>query len=277
MNYTDNNLRGGVKFYSLNDSYLTIFSNDLEVCITTLGSRWSNISSKDIEKILRTGLCTYYFKTHLRKLIACGIDVPSLECLDVLSQHVKIPRFIRDIFREYCRPMYLQDCIYLPSVRYDKNKTTGINIFEEIDSLLINTWNHACDKLKLDIVEVNAESPKSVPLSFYHPGKGEIFAVSPLEEWRIEAFGTIKSLTWQPHSRIDTPDITTQLEIYEDVVNGRNAGPIPCFLYNVIDFCKRFYTVCYSSRFPTDSDFSRTPPKSNNISEKVVRTVKSGT
>lgn len=259
-------LSGGVKFYLPNLQYIVEFSVDLEKCFEALGNVWSKIDHSEIEKIVTSAIKIYYFKTHYKKLLAHRRDVPPMEYLNIVSSMIRVPRLVRDLCREFCRPMYLQDCIFIPDIIYNRLDNKSIyQMFEDIDVLALNRWNHVWEKLKLELFEIKDEAIKSVPLSFFYPETSTVYSVSQLEDWRIDAFGVLRHLVWNgPLPSVDQSEkyCYDPTEIYNSVIDGRFAGFHPCFLYRVESIKGRYAYLHSDSRFPTTGLHSNTPPRS---------------
>lgn len=184
-------------FYDVSLDYIEIFSKDLANTFTTLGNGWSRFSADDVFNLIMSAIKVYYFKTHSLILMSQGRKVPLPEELKVLTEQLKVPRFVRDIARELCRPMIFNNNIYLPNFEFEGAKGEfGCDIFYPIKDILMK-WDYTISKIQCEVVKIEAESPVPVPLSFYDPFSQDIWMAKQLPEWRIEAVLYLRHLRYK--------------------------------------------------------------------------------
>lgn len=262
--------RRGVRFYPVNFNYLSQVSKDLHLCFSSFGTNWAKFPDGAIEPILLTALRVYYYQNYAEVLVQCGRDRPTDMELTVLGRQFFVPRFIRDMFREICRPMVFAGNYYAPDIRYERRSYSDItNIFDEnvkINSM--NLWMLAWKHLGVELVELLPEGVQPAPLSFYHEPSNSIYCSSWLQPWRLEAVSYIKHLVWLNPVQSHTPEELRPLEIYESVIHDRVVGIYDFIYHPVTNLVPRFSVVTQHTRFPSEEHRSRTPPKSQRVRRK---------
>jgi hypothetical protein len=111
--------RRGVKFYPVNTDYLTQVAKDMNTCFTSFGTAWAKIPEASILPILTSALKLYFFANNAKIMLEENRPRPTDAEITVLFGIFRMPRFIRDICREYCRPMTYGNDTYLPDIRYE--------------------------------------------------------------------------------------------------------------------------------------------------------------
>lgn len=264
--------KGETKFYPINFQFLNELSKHLSLCFESFGNAWCQISASEVEKILMSAVKLYHYRTNANKIIAAGRRVPNEYLLNALSHELVVPRFLRDVARELSRPMYLGDCLYLPDLTFDGFPEQGTKIsklFADIDDLAMMRWIHVLHKAKLEIVEILPECIRPAPLSFYVHHTNQVYSVSQLDDWRIDAVSQLRHLVWENPIDVQEPKIQiAPLELYQSTLRERFAGPIACFVYSVL--CLHQYSSLTAlSRFPTEQTHSSSPPRSKHVTESI--------
>lgn len=254
------------KFYSLDDEYLDTVADDLSSMFSSFAKAWKEISREEVLHILRVGLQVYYFRTHSHILAAYGRARPKPVELSEFARRLKVPRFVRDMYREMCRPMKSNSTVYLPDISFTAPglEQPLFRLFGEIPKFA--RWDYACKECEFEMVEIQPESPSPCPLSFFNEDLCSVIAVSGLEDWRIEAFGILRHLKHLgdvlPESiRVDY-EKTVIVEPFMKPLIGRSVGNDECFLYNVMSKRRRVGVYRPEYRFPALEEHSETPPKS---------------
>lgn len=259
------NFKECYKYYPYDCSYLDGLATDITLSLQAYGNAWTKAEPAEIKQLLVVALKIYFFNTHYRTLLLCSRVVPSKMALDYLTTCLRVPRFVRDVVREYCRPMFSNHTIYLPDIEYEKvnDDKPFTEIFGSVD--VFPKWNYMMERVGYDMVELVAEFPRACPLSFAVEWKMETYSIAPLEEWRLEAFSRLRHLRSVPEGGEPTTirGIDAK-EPYEEIIHSdRYAGPIPCFTYSFACVPRRYGLIHREFRFPTIDDRSFTPPQAS--------------
>lgn len=259
--------RRSVKFYPVKTDFLIEVARDLNTCFTSFGTAWAKIPEASIYPILKSSLKLYYFANYSSLFLDVNRPRPTDAELTILYGIFRMPRFIRDMCREYCRPMIYGNDFYLPDIRFEPRVDNDITqIFEKVDVNALNLWSLAWRHLGVELVDLFPESVKPAPLCFYHPPSNQIYSTDWLEDWRLEALCHLKHLEWiNPEQFISSPEELNPLEMYESIISGRKAGTVTCLCFSALNPVRCFNFINDRTRFPSDVDHSRTPPKSSRV------------
>lgn len=266
-------LKDSYIFYNISLNYLEIVAKELANTFTCIGNAWARMSEEEVKCVLITALKLYFFKTHFHVLSVEGRETPTQDELAAISAELRVPRFIRDIIRELCRPMASNSTLYLPDIRYTRAPATIplFGIFGPIP--LLGRWNLAMRDIGYELVALDAEAPKPSPLSFFREESTEVFAVSQLESWRLAAVGRLRHLLHtRPYEVKDAdamPADHTPIEVYNDAIRGRIVGHQNCFVYNMLHQRRLFGYYPTGYRFPSEEEHSMTPPRSERTQDSL--------
>lgn len=263
----------GCIFYPLNDEYLNIIGKDLSDSINSMGVSWANIELKEIIAILKAGMKLYHFQSNYSFVSYYRRRIPTRDQLDNFQQMFQVPRFIRDIYREMCRPMISDSTIYLPDVEYSpaSAEVAYRDLFGKLPNLF--KWRYAMSKLGFELFDIVEERTRPEPLSWFIPDKGAIYSVRQLSSWRIEAVSRLQHLVWFDKEDDNLQESASELERCDDVItlynmepSGRMVGCKYCFSYSVVSTPRRYGILVPTMRFPTFQENSRSPPRSDKFS-----------
>lgn len=278
-------------FYPYETDFIEQFSKDQANTFTTLGNGWSLFDKQEVYNIMMTVIKLYYFKTHSMVLISCGRKVPFPDQLRLLAEQIKVPRYIRDIAREFCRPMIFNNTIYLPDIVYEGPAgLTGADLFSSVKDSLMK-WEYTINRIGCDIVDIETESPAPVPISFYDSVSQEIWMAKQLPAWRLEAFLYLRHLKYRYFDGIellfeegasaiqkkkgkgnankeDQPFID-EPQLFNMRKTGRKVGGFAGFIVSTINVNRNIGFIPPCLRFATldEEHFSKTPPRSRRASE----------
>lgn len=278
-------------FYPCDLKQIDIFAEDLAFSMSNEGNKWSQFSKDEIAPIILSAIKLYFFTAHGDTLRMNSRPVPSLDELRILRKQLPIPRFIRDLAREVCRPMKMGNTIYLPDLSYEEGPNVElINIFAPIKQHIVK-FSSFLNKLGYDVVEIECEAPATVPLSFYDEDLDEIWSAKELPDWRLEAFSYSRHLLYQPvgitvHNisennaeprkrskvREHFSDIPfDQVYPYQTPKIGKRIGSYSGFVNTLANKRKRLGYIPVNFRFCSveDSPHSRTPPLSRRTGRHV--------
>nr|QXV86424.1 coat protein [Partitiviridae sp.] len=283
-------------FYVPRMDFIEHFSIDLERSIRNVKTTWATLSNKQIYDILMSAIALYYHLTHRDILVYCGKEVPIPYDLKVLSTQLKVPRFVRDIAREFCRPMYFNNNIYIPELEFKEGLACYYaDLFKNIKDIL-PTWDYAMKRLECEIVEICAEAPSPVPISFFDPYSQEIWMAKQLPEWRLEAFLYLRHLKYEyfegiEHTFNEDASVTTsrkgrqngdkinqnkedqpkqEAQLFNMRKTGRKVGGFAGFIVSTVGHKQDLGYIPPDYRFATieeEGHFSRTPPQSRRASD----------
>lgn len=271
-------------FYPCDLKQIGVFAEDLAFSMSNEGSKWSKFSADEITPILLSAIKLYYFTAHGDTLRMNSRPVPSCDELRVLRKQLKVPRFVRDLAREVCRPMKMGNTIYLPDFGYEERPDVElINIFAPAKDHIVK-FGSFINKQGYDVVEIECEAPAVVPLSFYDEDLDEIWSAKELPDWRLEAFSYSRHLIYQPVG-ITVHNITEnnaeprkrskvrehfsdipfdRVFPYQTPKIGKRIGSYSGFVNTLVNRRKRLGYIPTTFRFCSvdDSPHSRTPPLS---------------
>jgi hypothetical protein len=250
-------------FYDCALDYLEEVATDLSNSLPVLGNAWTTASSSEILELLKVALKLYFFNTHQSTLMNCKRAVPPREKLEFLTANICVPRFVRDIIREICRPMTSGGTVYLPNILY-ADLGPEVRLIDSLGAVkILPKWNFIMNKCGYELVELGRETPRASPLSFAILEKSELFSVLPLPEWRLEAFTRTRHLVHQPSGvqRSEQPPEHTVTEPYNDEIVGRYAGSLSGFLYSYANITRSYGYFRADFRFPSNDERSMTPPR----------------
>lgn len=274
-------------------AFIEQFSKDQANTFTTLGNGWCKFSSDEIYNIMISVIKLYFFKSHSLILMKEGRNVPYPDKLRLLTEQLKVPRYIRDIAREFCRPMIFNNNVYLPDIKFLHSiGESAVDLFSMIKDSL-SKWDYTINKIGCDIVSIDTESPSPVPISFYDSISQEIWMAKQLPEWRIEAVLYLRHLKYHYFEGIelairndvdanqskkgrgnkdkeDQP-IINEPQLFNMRKTGRKVGGFSGFILSTIDHNRMIGYIPVSYRFATldEEHFSRTPPQSRRASDTV--------
>lgn len=278
-------------FYAYDLAFIEQFSKDQANTFTTLGNGWCRFSFEEVYNIMISAIKLYYFKTHSLILLREGRNVPLPDKLRLLSEQLKVPRYIRDIVREFCRPMIFNQNIYLPDIKFDHSfGESGVNLFSDIRDVL-SKWDYTISKVGCEIVSIDMEAPSPVPISFYDSVSQEIWMAKQLPEWRLEAVLYLRHLKYQYFEGIelafaqdveasrskrgkgssnqeDRPFIN-EPQLFNMRKTGRKVGGFSGFIISTVDHNRIYGYIPIDLRFGTvdEEHFSKTPPQSRRVSD----------
>lgn len=276
-------------------AFIEQFSKDQANTFTTLGNGWCRFSSEEIFNIMVSVIKLYYFKSHSLILMREGRQVPYPDKIKLLSEQLKVPRYVRDIAREFCRPMMFNNNVYLPDIRFDSPcGESVVDMFSTIKDTL-SKWDYTINKVGCEVVSIDTESPSPVPISFYDSISQEIWMAKQLPEWRIEAVLYLRHLKYQYFDGIELAirqdaDVSRtkkgrgntgkedqplfdEPQLFNMRKTGRKVGGFSGFLISTIDHNRMIGYIPITYRFATldDEHFSRTPPQSRRASESTFQ------
>lgn len=287
-------------FYEYSKDFIEQFSKDQANTFTTLGNGWCMFTQTEVFDLMTAVINLYYFKTHSMILLHCGRQVPIPEKLKLLTEQLRVPRYMRDIAREFCRPMIFNNNIYLPDIKFvNSYGESAADLFSPIKDTLMK-WEYTITKLGCDVVSIETEAPRPVPISFYDSTSQEIWMAKQLPEWRLEAFLYLRHLKYYYFEGIELSfrsdasvnqsrkakgkDNNTEKEFDlnpEDNSNkiepqlfnmrrsGRRVGGFAGFIASTLNHNRAMGFVPLQFRFATidEEHFSSTPPQSRRASD----------
>lgn len=257
--------KGETKFYTPDFTFITEISRHISLCLDAFGKSWCRVSAEQVENIFRTTIYLYYFRTHCNRLIICDREVPNEQHLQALTMELKVPRFMRDVAREFARPMEFGNCIYLPDLKYFRSHKSVISMFAAIGETTMSHWIEAMKNTTFEMVNIIPEIIRPVPLSFYVKHRDEIYSTGQLSDWRVDAVSQLRHIHWTDKESIQEPKVLQPYELYETTLSGRYVGTVACYVYTLTGM-HNYSSLDALVRFPTESVHSKSPPQSNRIS-----------
>lgn len=273
---------GRVVFYDCDLRYLSDVSEDLSQTFAQLANPWWRMSSKDIEVILTVAVRLSFYLNNRGLFYYLGRPVPKTELLEALKSHLVVPRFVRDIAREYNRCMEHAGSYYLPDLFFDVSaKPAAIDLLGKISDKLTK-WIQCCRKIGYEMVEINEESTMNAPLAFFDMENSDAIFVWEPPEWRKECFQRTRHLLYDPRlpcvgnvsangeekkirrKEVNPPEFEDDREIYNKFVKDKRfIDGVPCWFYRMEFHQDRMGVIHPQFRFPTFEEHSRTPPHSS--------------
>jgi hypothetical protein len=248
--------------YTPNFAGIRVIAEDLSATLSAHGNVWFRLTTDYCESVIRVAIRHYMCRTHQTLLARMGRPV-SAERETLFSEVFKIPRYVRDVCREFCRVMEHDAVLWLPTVDTTINEGSILSyhgdIAEDYPRFLL-----ACERVGLEMVHIEIESLALSPFMMYSDVSQCIFSVRPPAMWRLEAFNRLRHARHIPPVEPVVGEQGAQAlpTLFTARIVGRQVGPIPFFTFG-IDRPLIKYGIIIGARFPTDEEHSKTPPRND--------------
>lgn len=275
-----------VMYYPVDLTVIEHISMDLSNTMKGLAQPWHEMKASTIADIIRTALKVNFILNHRDQLFVDRKHVPDLTKIDIIQKALLVPRFVRDMIREILRPMHHAGITYLPDISITMEVTPYVLDSFYIIAEHLTRWVNTCTKLGYEMVSLLPEATQSVSLTFYSYETDELLAFDDLTclDWRLEAFGRTKHLVHNPSSEVEDTgktlpaasrkkaqekieDDVEEKRVYERPIKNRRILGMLVYRYNCVKYNHILGYIPSSHRFPTEEIHSRTPPRSNRVSE----------
>lgn len=264
-------------------------------------SKWFRITKVEAESYLMAALHTYAVLNLRQYHIEIGKYNRSLDDLKEVLPNIPVPRFFRDVFREFVRPMEDGVDIYIPS--FSIPEVDG-NIYSAygFDSTIRSRIMIMLKDLGIDTVMLGIEVLKPEKVCMYHKSdnEGYVLARSPVPEYRRQAMSVLQHFVFADTSAVyvsaDPTGLTleTVVSLLDSVATRFDRGIIARTNFKFKINGREVYTIPVAPiilpqllldvhRFPTLDNSSRTPPDSPHfgrentaMKEKSIQSGKAG-
>lgn len=158
------------------------------VYITETQNRWAKfVSSDDYIAIAMLFLRAYSHAVHNRRYNSGGFTTDSVSKVLATVDTLRVSRYVRDMVREVCRGIKLDQTIFVPYFPLQENGE-GLVPGLGLNSSLLMAWSDTVrNRTDLDLVSLEEESPKDAPFGLSLPERTIYVAENPMIGWRLEA------------------------------------------------------------------------------------------
>jgi hypothetical protein len=217
-----------VLLYEADNTELNILiDNVIDMLLEQELNVWNRLSQSDMRKYFKFCLRLYYTGTHGKILSRMGKQIVPSYTRD-LCEIFLVPRNVRDIFREYCRPMSDRGVIYIPEIDHvlPKTGTSPYDLcgLDNIRVFKIHTMmrNLAEGRPTLSMVHVSSEALADVAVSLYHSDDKYYWHAKQLPDWRLKSFYLLRHFRFAQKS--DDATISSNDPSGSNVVPPSNTG-----------------------------------------------------
>lgn len=229
-----------------------------------------NVTQSEVRGYLTTALKIYAvrnLRTYRQRL---GIITDRMSQLDDAAMSFQVPRFFRDVFREFSRPMEDDLDVYIPNIEFVSDVpfteySKDLPSFDRI-SAVFRAFNHITNRF---LVSLDIEQTKPAPISFYYEPQNVILSKTFLPEWRTRAVTALKHCRFKQYQPVAEPkNIVSEIikssisDLLHGVVTDRNVNGRRFFRIEALRYNPPPLLV-ESTRFPTEEGemHSQTPPR----------------
>jgi hypothetical protein len=250
-------------FYALCDSVHKLISG--------LENVWfRQVTQSEVRGYLITALKIYSVRNLRSYRLRLGIITDRISQLDDAAVSFPVPRYFRDVFREFTRPMEDDLDIYIPDIVFNSDVPFSeyhedLPDFDRI-SAVFRALNHVSNRF---LVPLDIEQTKPAPISFYYEPENVLLSKTFLPEWRTRAVTALKHCRFK-----QSPTPTTQIDVISKIVNDSVSNLLQGVVVNRNVNGRRFFRtevlrynppplLVETIRFPTEEAgvYSHTPPR----------------
>lgn len=202
-----------------------------------------------------------------------GYEPVPMSTIEMATQLTLIPRYVRDVCREICRPMFDGSDLYIPKTSeiYDTSPMNPKSAIY-VDEFLQSRVKASLRETDCEFVTIIKEQLEPMPLCGYHDGF--FFSVAPVKEFRKEAMVTLQ---WaQPKLISLTPYVSDPVVVSNETPHRLQANVTLDKTKGVMTingagvWCEHARSLELSSfmnniqRFPSEDTHSVTPKASRS-------------
>lgn len=252
------------------ESFYALCDSAHKLILGTENQWFRNVTKEEVTGYLTIALKVYAIRNLRAYRQRLGVITDRISQLDDASQAFPVPRYFRDVFREFSRPMEDDLDVYIPEIDFNSDVPftqyhADLPTFDRI-SAVYRALNHVSNRT---LVPLDIEQTKPVPISFYYKQENVLLSKTFLPEWRTRAIMALKHCRFTSiQSPIPQTNVIAELiqdsvsDLLHGVIRNRNVNGRRFFRIEVLRYNPPPALVD-STRFPTNDEdlHSQTPPR----------------
>lgn len=264
---------GQVRTYEPDYSQFELLAKILSTTTKIRPNAWFKITDDEAIAILKSYLHMYaVVNLHDLRVRAGIIDEAYLITKEEIA-HYLIPRYYRDIFREFCRPMTDGNDIWIPNLEAVKGHSLSAAF--NIQPLVKGRLNMLGNIFAVTLVPVAEEYLKPEPITVWHESKERVFSRGPIPDYRWKALSWLKHVRFKEFSFATSESETTSRSVITTLIQSTTIinnvsssledgriliGGATMFTRLAYPFNPPEVLLDAERRFPTEESHSYTPP-----------------
>lgn len=254
-----------VLFYEPDYTYLIELGSFLADNFTNT-NQWFKLNQIDIQKCIDALLAVFYFD-NLREYYTRFFPSFDPLVLDAIKLNIHLPMFLRDVIREYCRPVLFGAAVCIPvpksaTIDLMKSPYDAFDINVQTIARWNALWTQHMKGYASSLVHLEREVLKPARLMIYSKQYDLIYSTSnKFNDWRYDSFSILKHIRFNSAFEEDMANVIEKKDMdkkfRKSLIAGVNGAPIGDDGMAIIPFANKNYKIPFFTFLAVQVDGTR--------------------